>query len=45
MNIAANMSLKQHIETGERNMLSELRSKLGAVKHLGKQLPEKCRKS
>ena len=44
MNIAGNMSMRQHIESGEKNMLNDLRRKLGAVKHLGKQLPERCRK-
>ena len=32
------------LTSGEKALLSNLRSKLGGLKHLGKQLPVKCRK-
>ena len=39
------MSYKAHIESGEKNILGEMRKKLGALKYLGKQLPKSCRKT
>ena len=44
-NIQDNLSLQAHMETGEKNLLGDLRKKLGALKHLGKQLPKSCRKT
>ena len=43
-NLQNNLSMKAHMETGEKNLLGDLRRKLGALKHLGKQLPTNSRK-
>ena len=42
-NISENLSWKQHILTGELPLLKEIKKKLGAIKHLGHQLPASCR--
>ena len=44
-NIQDNLTMNAHLATGEKHLLGQIRQKLGAIKHLGKQLPSSCRKT
>ena len=43
-NIQENIHWQGHLETGEKPALPDLQRKLGAIRHLSKQLPQGCKK-
>ena len=43
MNLQNNMTLNDHLETGKKSLLPSLRKNLGALKNLGKQIPQGSR--
>ena len=42
-NIPDNLNWQAHLATGEKALIKETRKKLGAIKHLGNQLPRRCK--
>ena len=43
-NVAENLSWKSHLISGQKPLISSLRKTVGALKHLGDQLPANCKK-
>ena len=42
--LQANMTWAQHLEKGKKALLPTVNKQLGALKHLGRKIPPKCRK-
>ena len=43
-NLQENVHWQGHLETGDKPVFPDLRRKLGAIRHLSKQLPQECKK-